>query len=233
MKVKKILAVPVLVVLMATVLFGCSPTLEKKAEEYLVKYDDTFTYVDKKENNGSNTYYFSSQKFPGETVSVHYEAAFESLGREPFSDNYASLMLREDGLKKGREIIDKAFPGADYEICQSRGEYSNYFDKDSDFALFYAAQGAHYGVVMYKNVTEEELKADSEKLKEALMGEKDAVQMATAQAGVRVLYYPEDAAKTGVSSYEDFDKLTDYSAVLRVNFSKVKEECTVEEMELK
>lgn len=43
----------------------------------------------------------------------------------------------------------------------------------------------------------------------------------------------EDAAKTGVSTYEDFDKLTDYSAVLRVNFSKVKEECTVEEMELK
>lgn len=33
-----------------------------------------------KENNGSNTYYFSSAKYPGETVSVHYEAAFKSLG---------------------------------------------------------------------------------------------------------------------------------------------------------
>ena len=232
MKQKKSVAVTLVVVLLATVLFGCSPSLEDQAKEYLAKYDDTFTFVDKKENNGSNTYYFSSAKYPGETVSVHYEAAFKSLGREPFADNYASLMLREEGLKKGSALLESVYPGAGYDICESRGEYVDYFDKDTTFDTFYAAMGAYYGVVLYKTVTEDELKADSEKLQEVLSGEKDAVQMATAKLGFRIYYYPEDAEKIRVSDYAEFEKLNGYDAVLNVEYSKVKDECTVKEMEV-
>jgi hypothetical protein len=232
MNKRKVLAVSLATVVMVMALFGCSPTLEDQAKEYLTKYDDTFTFVDKKENNGSNTYYFSSQKFPDEGVSVHYEASFEALGREPFSDNYASLMLKEEGLKKGRELMESAFPGADYDICESRGEYVDYFNKDTTFDTYYAAMGAYYGVVIYKTVSEDELKADSEKLKEVLLGEKDAVQMTTAKLGFKIFYYPEDAEKVSLSDYADFEKLSGYDAVLNVEYVKVKDECEIKEMEI-
>ena len=232
MNKKRAIAVSLMMIILATMLFGCSPTLEDQAKDYLTKYDDTFTLTDKTENNGSNTYFFTSQKYPGETVSVHYEGAFEALGSEPFSDNYASLMLKEEGLKKGSELTESAFPGVSYDICESRGEYSNYFNKDTTFDTFYAAQGAYYGVVLYKTVSEDELNADSEKLQEVLLGEKDAVQMTTAKLGFKVYYYPENAEKVSFSNYTDFDKLSGYDAVLNVEYKKSKDECEVTEMEI-
>ena len=229
---KKTAVVSGLLVALSVVLIGCQAPLEDRAKEYLTKYDDTFTYVDKKENNGSNTYYFTSQKFPADGVSVHYEGAFESLGREPFSDNYASLMLGEDGLEKGRELVESAFPGENYEISRSRGEYTNYFDKDSTFDEYYSAMGSAYGVVLHKQASEEVLKADAEKLQEVLNGEKNLFQMATAKTTVRIYYYSDDAAKLVGNDFTEFDKLSGYDAVLEVSITASKGESEVEKSEM-
>ena len=87
-------------------------------------------------------------------------------------------------------------------------------------------------MVLYKTVSEDGLKADSEKLQEVLLSEKDAVQMATAKLGFKIYYYPEDAGKVSFSDYVTFDQLDGYDAVLNVEYVKVKDECNVEKMEI-
>lgn len=161
-----------------------------------------------------------------------YEGAFESLGKEPFSDNYASLMLNEDGLNKGRELVESAFPGESFEIARARGPYSGYFDKNTTFDEYYSCEGSAYGVVLHKQVTEDVLAEDAEKLQEVLNGEKDFFQMATATVDIKVIYYSDDAHYLKGSDYADFEKLSDYDAVLDVMFSMSGGDSSVKEMEI-
>jgi hypothetical protein len=204
--------------------------LEDRAKEYLTKYDDTFTYVDKKESGSSNTYMFTSQKYPGKTVSVRYESMFDQNGKVPFYDNYMGIRYEEEGLAKGHELADVIFPGEDYELCRSFGGYYQYYDKDSSYDYFYSGEGEYFGIILHKTPTEDQLNADAEKIKEVLQGEDAKFANATAAVQIKVLYYSGTDRKLDGNDIKTFADLSDYEAVLDVNYVKAHGECDVVEM---
>ena len=226
----KVFAVLVLGILTTAILFGCSPTLEDRAKEYLTKYDDTFTYVDKKESGGTNVYTFSSQKYPDKAVYVRYESMFDQNGMSPFYDNYMGIRYEEEGLAKGRELAEKIFPGEDYELCRSFGGYYQYYDKDSSYDYFYSGEGEYFGIILHKTPSEDQLNADAEKIKEVLKGEDEKLANATAALQIKVLYYSGTDRKLNGNDIKTFADLSDYEAVLDVNYVKTKGECDVVEM---
>ena len=199
-------------------LSGCSNT--NKCIEYLSKYDDTFEEINlaNSSNNTTEIYTFNSQKYPGSTFNVRYEAA---LGE--FVDNYTNLKFENDFVKKGTEISESLYPGENFSVAGT-GEYSSHHDASTTFENIYNTELTIYGVVIFKEVSEEQFEEDINNCLSTLPSVAGDVPSIT----FIVKYYFTDKELPD-DLKANFDGLSDYDAMYRVSYfkgsaPKVKEE---------
>ena len=219
--------------MLATTLFACKPSVDQRAAEYLAKYDDNFTFVEQKEFSGGYTFTFSSEKYPGKTVTVRYEGNFDTEGQNPFCDNYPTIMFEKECYETGKRVADAAFPGENLEyVVGTTGLYRHY-DKNTTFDGFYSIEGLYFGIVLHKQVNDAVMDEDLAKIEAVLKTESDKIINDYAPLYAKILYYADDAEVLPDQSAASFENLKDYDGVLYVQYYKGKDACEVKEKTIK
>ncbi len=203
-----------------------------RAAAYLTKYDDTFTYIEHETQGKDLLIYFSLEKYPDYTVMVSYIRTYDEAGMDCFRDNYANILFEEEALENGDRIIGTVYPNERYEVYVIKSGVYEGVDRNTTYEQFYLNTGSDYDVIVYKDINEEELEEEAQRIMDIMLLEDERMDSRNASLSLHIYYYPADSEGPGIECDEDIAHIRDYTARLMLHYEDQTHECRIVKIEV-